>query len=129
MPLEKASASSASSQIAQPVLEDFLVGAVEARIDKALGAARALAGDSFEEAFAVRRILEHKGRGEEDRGLERPFAKLRVEAIAHHQGRRAELVIADGGRGLLGAAARWSDQFVGRVSSSVGMGRLLVAER
>ena len=42
MPLEKVSDASASSQILQPVLENFLVGAVEARIDQALGlAARA----------------------------------------------------------------------------------------
>jgi hypothetical protein len=32
----------------QPVLEDFLVGAVEARIDETLGAARALANTKVE---------------------------------------------------------------------------------
>ena len=90
----------------QPVLEDFLVGPVEARIDQALGAARALAGDAFEEALAVRRGLEHEGRGEEDRRLQRAFAERRVEAVAHHQGRRAELVVADGSRRRLGLAGR-----------------------
>ena len=73
----------------QPVLEDFLVGAVEARIDQALGAARALAGDAFEEALAGGRVLEHEGRGEEDRRLQRAFAELRIEAVAEHQGLRA----------------------------------------
>ena len=79
----------------QAVLEDFLVGAVEARIDEALGAAGALAGDAFEEALTSGRILEHEGRGEEDRRLERAFAEFRIEAVAEHQRLRTELVIAD----------------------------------
>ena len=37
MPLEKVSASSASSQICKPILENLLVRPVEARIDEALG--------------------------------------------------------------------------------------------
>src|ERR1044071_6504481 len=59
----------------QEILEDLLVGAVEARIDQALrgAAAGALAGYAFEEALSVRRLLENEGRGEEDRRLERTF--------------------------------------------------------
>ena len=69
----------------KPVLEDLLVGAVEARIDEPLGAARALAGHAFEEALSGRRILEHEGRGEKDRRLQRAFAELGIEAVAEHQ--------------------------------------------
>ena len=60
---------------AQAILEDLLVGAVEARIDQALGPARPLAGDAFEEALAGGRGLEHEGRGQEHRRLERAFAQ------------------------------------------------------
>ena len=82
---------------AQPILEDFLVGPVEARIDEAFGgpAARALAGDAFEEALPVGGLLEHEGRGQEDRRLEAALAQRRIEAIAHHQGRGVERVVAD----------------------------------
>jgi hypothetical protein len=55
---------------AQPVLEDLLIGAVEARIDQAFGAARALAGHPFEEALSGGRIFENEGGGEEDRRLQ-----------------------------------------------------------
>ena len=82
----------------EPVLEDFLVGAVEARIDQPLGAARALAGDALEEALAVGGVLEHEGRGEEDRRLQRAFRQRRIEAVAHHHRRRMELVVAEGRR-------------------------------
>src|SRR5204863_4994387 len=67
------------------------------------GAARALARDSLEEALARRRALEHEGRSEEDGRFQRPFAELRVEAVAEHQGLGLELVIAD----LGGRRARW----------------------
>src|SRR4051812_44562801 len=63
----------------EAVFEDFLVGAVEARIDQALGPARALAGHPLEKALTRGRILEHEGRGEEDRGVQGAFAQLRLD--------------------------------------------------
>ena len=95
----------------KPILEDLLIGAVEARIDEALGAAGALACHAFEEAFTGGRILEHEGRGKEDRRLQRAFAQSRVEPIAHHQRRRIELMIADMGILVLGAAALGHGKF------------------
>ena len=44
----------------QPVLENLLVGAVEARINQPLGAAGPLAGDAFEEALAGGRVSKTK---------------------------------------------------------------------
>ena len=85
-----------------------MVGVVEARIDQPIGlaaAALAFAGDALEEAFALGGGLEDEGLSEEDGGLERTFGQCRVEAIAHHQRRGIELVIADMGLGVLGAAA------------------------
>ena len=100
---------------AQPVLEYLLVGPVEARIDEALGAARALAGDALEVALAGRRILEDEGRGEEDRRLERAFGQSRIEAVAHHQGRGLQPAPADFEHARLGTAARGRAREVGFV--------------
>src|SRR5436305_428571 len=75
---------------AEPVLQYFLIGAVEARIDQAFGPARTLAGYAFEEALAVGRAFENIGRREEDRWLQRAFGERRVEAVPHHQSRRAK---------------------------------------
>ena len=83
---------------AEAILEDLLVGAVEARIDEAFGAARALAGHALEESLARRGVLKNESGGQEDRRLQRAFAKLGIEAIAHHQCRGLQLVIADGCR-------------------------------
>ena len=80
---------------AEPVLEDLLIGAVEARIDEAFGAAGPLAGDAFEMALSGGGILEHEGRGEEDGRLQRAFRQGRIEAVAHHQRRGLELAPAD----------------------------------
>ena len=91
---------------AEPVLEDLLIGAVEARIDEALGAARALAGDALEVALAGRRILEDEGRGQEDRRLQRAFRQRRIEAVAHHQGGGLQPPAADFEHVGLGPAAR-----------------------
>ena len=108
----------------QPVLEDLLVGSVEARIDQALGGAAAgpLAGDALEKALALRRRLENEGGGEEDRRLQRPFRQSGVEAVAHHQRRRLQLVIADGRRGLprQPAAGRHRIKFFGHMSLPFG---------
>src|SRR6185437_1366230 len=95
----------------QTVLENLLIGTVEPRIDQPFRASGALAGNALEESFACRGALEHEGRGEEDRGLKRALAELRVEAIAEHQGLRAEIAVADPGRrwtrrALMGAIGR-----------------------
>src|SRR3954451_12268522 len=82
----------------EAVLEDLLVRAVEARIDEALGAARTLAGHAFEEALTCRGVLEDESGCQEDRRLERAFAKLRVEAVAEHERLGGELAVADLGR-------------------------------
>ena len=87
----------------EAVFEDFLIGAVEAAIDEAVGAAGALAGDAFEVALARRRAFEGESGGEEDRRLERAFRQLRIVAVAHHQRGRLELAPAEGGIGGLGA--------------------------
>src|SRR5690606_15857232 len=91
---------------AEAILEDFLIGAVEARIDEAFGAAGALAGDPFEMALARRRAGENEGRGREDRRLQGAFGQRWIEAVAHHQRRGFELVPADLVDRGLGIAAR-----------------------
>jgi hypothetical protein len=72
----------------QPILKDFEVGVVEARIDQARFLARArltTAGGKVEEILALLGILENDGRCEEDRRLERALRKARRIAVAHHQ--------------------------------------------
>ena len=91
---------------AEPVLENLLIGAVEARIDQALRPARTLAGDALEVALAGGGILEDEGGGEEDGRLQRTFRERRVEAVAHHQSGRLQLAPVDFERALFGAAAR-----------------------
>jgi hypothetical protein len=57
----------------QPILKDFEVGVVEARIDQARFLARArltAAGGKVEEILALLGILENEGRCQEDRRLE-----------------------------------------------------------
>jgi hypothetical protein len=59
----------------QPILKDFEVGVVEARIDQARFLARArltAAGGKVEEILALLGILENEGRCEEDRRLSEP---------------------------------------------------------
>jgi hypothetical protein len=82
----------------EPVFEDFLVRAVEARIDQPFGPAGALAGDAFEVAFARRGAFENIGRGQEDRRLERAFGQARIVAVPHHQRRWLERPAADRAR-------------------------------
>jgi hypothetical protein len=91
---------------AEPVLEYLLVGAVEARVDEAFGAARPLAGDALEVALAGRGILEDEGRGQEDRRLQGAFRQRRIIAVAHHQGRRLQPAASDLEHGGLRSAAR-----------------------
>jgi hypothetical protein len=100
---------------AEAILEDLLIGSVEARIDQPLGAARPLAGDAFEMALTRRRILEHEGRGQEDGGLERPFGQGRIEGVAHHQRRGRQAPPADFEDFGLGPAA-------GRDARDLGLG-------
>ena len=105
---------------AEPVFENLLIGAVEARIDQALGAARPLAGDALEMALAGGRILEDEGRGEEDGRLERALGQSRIEAVAHHQGRGLQLAAADFEHVGLGTTTRGRPGevgFVGHVQS------------
>src|SRR5258708_3559228 len=75
---------------------------IEARIDEprtfALGWL-APPGNEIEEVFPLFGGLEHESRGQEDRRLDRPFRKLRIEAIAQHQCFGMEAVIADMGLG------------------------------
>ncbi len=59
----------------ESVFEDLLVGSVEAAVDQAFGAAGTFAGDALEEAFAVGAAVEHERRGQEDRRLQRAFAR------------------------------------------------------
>ena len=80
---------------AQPILEYLLVRPVEARINEALGPARALAGDAFEEALARGGRLEDESRGEEDGRFQRAFRKGGIVAVAHHQRGRLEAAAAD----------------------------------
>ena len=79
----------------EAVLQYLLVRPVEARIDEALRAAGALAGDALEMALARRRAGKDEGGGEEDRRLQRAFRQRRVIAVAHHQRGGAELAPAD----------------------------------
>ncbi len=74
---------------AQAVLEYLLVGAVEARIDQALGAARALAGDALEMALAGRGIGKDEGGGQEDRRLRASLRRASGRS-------RAPIIIVDG---------------------------------
>ena len=89
----------------EAVLEDFLVGTVEARIDKAFRAALADAGDAFEMPLARRRVFEREGAGQKDRRLQGAFREARVEAVPHHQRRGFELPPGDLGHLGLGLAA------------------------
>ena len=57
----------------QAILQNFLVRRVETRIDEALRAAFALAGNAFEVSLACSCILERERAGEEDRRLQRTF--------------------------------------------------------
>ncbi len=79
----------------EAILEDFLVRAVETRIDEAVGGPFALAGDMLEKALARRRAFEGEGRGQEDRRLQRTFGQHRVVAESHHQRCGAEVLVAD----------------------------------
>jgi hypothetical protein len=90
---------------AEAVFEDLLIGAVEARIDESVGAARALAGDALEMALARGGIGEDEGRGQEDRRLQRTFRQHRIIAMPHHHRRWLELAAADLFDTRLGAAA------------------------
>ena len=84
----------------QAILEDFLIGRVEARIDETVRAARALAGDAFEMALAIGGAGKGKGRGQEDRRLETALGEHRIIAMAHHQ--RAGFEFAPGNLGNFG---------------------------
>src|SRR3546814_15535652 len=55
----------------ETVLENFLVRAVEARIDEAVGRPFALSGDMFEETLARGGAFKGEGRGQEDWRLQR----------------------------------------------------------
>ena len=94
----------------QPVLEDFLVGTIETRIDQPVGAIalspRTLAGDRFEVALAIGGAAERKRGRQEDRWLERAFGQHRIIPQPHHQRRRLERAPTQCGHGRLGHAAR-----------------------
>jgi uncharacterized protein (DUF2342 family) len=86
----------------QPVLDDLAVGMVEARIDQSrTGALRRLlaAGSVVEEIAPLLGRMEHEGRGQENRRLDRAFRKQRVEPVAQHHRLGMQLVIADMGSG------------------------------
>src|SRR3546814_7539874 len=68
---------------AEPVLQYFLIGAIEARIDQPFRRTLPLAGNLFEKAFARRRAFEHEGGGQEDRRLQRAFGQGRKIGRAH----------------------------------------------
>src|SRR3546814_20831524 len=76
---------------AEPVLQYFRIGTIEARIDQPFRRTLPLAGDLFEKAFARRRAFEHEGGGQEDRRLQRAFRQGRIINVAHHTRRRLEL--------------------------------------
>src|SRR5207248_2791316 len=97
----------------EPILQYLLIGAVEARIDQTLGAARAFARHPFEEAFAVGRAFENIGRGEEDRWFQRAFGERRIEAVPHHQGRGTEAAAAYFQRMLARTTAGFAGREVG----------------
>ena len=111
----------------EPILQDLLVRPVEARVDEAFGAAGPLAGHAFEEALTRCRILEHEGRGQEDRRLQRAFAELRDRSHnrASASGRSACDCRCWSARA---AAARWLEM-AAAISSSVGNSILLVRAR
>ena len=72
----------------QPILKDFEVGIVEARIDQTGFFARSrltATGGKIEEILALLGVLENESRGQKDRRLERAFRKTRRIAVAHHQ--------------------------------------------
>ena len=69
----------------EAILQYFLVGPVEARIDQALGTTRTLAGHALEMAFAGGGIGKDEGGGQEDGRLERSFRQHRIIAMPHHQ--------------------------------------------
>ena len=82
----------------EPVLDDFAVRVVEARIDEAGACAfRRLAptGNEIEEILALLGGLEDESRGEEDGWLDGTFRELRIEAVAQHKRFGMEAVIAD----------------------------------
>ena len=82
----------------QPLLDDLAVGMVEARIDETrAGAARRLlaARHVVEEIASLLGRLEHEGRGQEHRRLDRTFRQLRVEAVGQHHRLGMQLVVAD----------------------------------
>ena len=54
---------------AKPVFQDFLVRAVEARVDEPVRTARSLAGHAFEMPFSGGGVFKDKGGGEKDRRL------------------------------------------------------------
>src|SRR3546814_10783406 len=76
----------------ETVLENFLVRAVEARIDEAVGRPFALSGDMFEETLARGGAFKGEGRGQEDWRLQRAFGQHRVIAEPHHQRGGAEFL-------------------------------------
>ena len=87
------------------ILENFLIGCVEARIYQTVRTAWALAGDAFEMAFPIGRAWESEGRRQEDRRFEATFRQHRVEAVTHHQSAGLEFAAADLGHFRLGRHA------------------------
>ena len=82
----------------EPILEDFHVGVVEARIDEArflAGLGQPPARGQVEEVLALLGVLEDEGRGQEDRRLERALRHGRRIAKAHHQRLGMELAVGD----------------------------------
>ena len=89
----------------EAVFQNFLVRTVEARIDQPLGTAGPLTGNPLEMPFPCSGAFESEGRGEENRGLQRPFGQGRIVTVAHHQGAGLDLASGDGGNFRLGLAA------------------------
>ena len=86
----------------QPILDDLAVGMIEAGIDQPGPCACrrfAAAGDEIEEIAALFGRLEHEGRGQEHRRLDRALGEFRIVAVVQHQRFGMQFVIADMGLG------------------------------
>ena len=89
----------------QPVLGNFLIRPIEARIDETLGATGSDSRYTFKMPLAGRRTFEGEGGRQEDRRLQRALGQGRIIAMAHHQGCGLQFATLDLHDRLLGSAA------------------------